>query len=203
MRGAARVFLLTIVLAAAPACGSSNNRTSQGVLDGHALARHPGSGTLVISYPGVPVGSVFYLFDVPLVNDTSSSLTLESAHIAFASGSGRIFHITEAARWQEAQALGSFAQSTRGKSLAEVGYIHCSFEEQVVVVANFVYAGWNGDLVLLAIDPTLVAADVRVENLDGGNEEYPHVYGALPLEAVVSVIPMTRSEFGWTVTVAL
>jgi hypothetical protein len=86
MRGAARVFLLTIVLAAAPACGSSNNRTSQGVLDGHALARYPGSGTLVISYPGVPVGSVFYLFDVPLVNDTSSSLTLESAHIAFASG---------------------------------------------------------------------------------------------------------------------
>lgn len=46
------------------------------------------------------------------------------------------------------------------------------------------------DLVLLAIDPTKVPAEVVFENCEGHFEPFPHIYGPLPVEAVVSVLPL-------------
>ena len=111
--------------------------------------------------------------------------------------STEIFHITEPAVWHAAAAAGSFTESTRGKQLEEVGYIHCSFAEQVEMVANFLYSDWDGGLVLLAIDASCVPSEIRVENLDGGEDQFPHIYGPVPLAAITAVHDMTKREEGW------
>ena len=94
-----------------------------------------------------------------------------------------IFHITEATQWYAAAATGVYTGSTRGKSLDEVGFIHCSFEQQVRPTAELIYGGAPEDLVLLTIDPDLVTAPIKVE------DDFPHIYGPLTVDAVIAVDP--------------
>jgi hemoglobin len=100
----------------------------------------------------------------------------------------RIFHLALRAEWQEALDSGrDYRRSTLGTSLEDEGFIHCSFADQVQAIADLVYRG-RSDVVLLEIDPSRLTAEVRVENLQGGTERFPHIYGPLPLQAVVQVI---------------
>jgi uncharacterized protein (DUF952 family) len=111
-----------------------------------------------------------------------------------------VFHVTERQRWQEARRAGSYDGSTRDATLAEVGFIHCSFAQQVERVTDYLYdAEFTHELVVLEIDTDRLDAEVRVENLDGGEELFPHIYGAVPLDAVVAVRQMARSLRGWSV----
>jgi uncharacterized protein (DUF952 family) len=55
-------------------------------------------------------------------------------------------------------------------------------------VARRFYAG-RSDMVLLRIDPAMLNCEVRHENLEGGSTLFPHVYGPLPVDAVIEVIP--------------
>lgn len=48
------------------------------------------------------------------------------------------------------------------------------------------FAGIRG-LVLLEIDLARCPAEVRWENLEGGSELFPHLYGPVPAAAVISV----------------
>jgi uncharacterized protein (DUF952 family) len=64
-----------------------------------------------------------------------------------------------------------------------VGFIHCSFAHQVQAIADLIYHG-RGDVVLLEIDTSRLEAEVRIENLEGGGQSFPHVYGPLPVAAV-------------------
>jgi uncharacterized protein (DUF952 family) len=57
----------------------------------------------------------------------------------------------------------------------------------VVWVANQRFRG-RQDLVLLHIDPRHLDAVVRYENLEGGQQQFPHVYGPVPLSAVVHAV---------------
>ena len=96
--------------------------------------------------------------------------------------------MTERERWQDAQDSGAYTGSTRGASLPEVGFVHCSFADQVEKVTAFLYGDdFAGDLVVLEIDTDRLDAEVRVENLDGGDELFPHIYGPVPTDAVVDV----------------
>ena len=97
-----------------------------------------------------------------------------------------IFHLTFAADWEAGRAAGEYRLSTRGRTLDEGGFIHCGFEDQVGRVAKAIFAGTSG-LVLLTIDEGRVSAEIRHENLDGGDEVFPHIYGPLNLDAVVKV----------------
>ena len=99
-----------------------------------------------------------------------------------------ILHITSADDWRAANAKGSYELSTRGKTLAEVGFIHCSNADQVVRIANAIYRGVQG-LVLLVIDRARVASPIRDEPADTGPERFPHIYGPLNPDAVVEVLP--------------
>ena len=53
--------------------------------------------------------------------------------------------------------------------------------------ANRYYAGQAG-LVLLRIDSDRLNAEVRYENLEGGESLFPHIYGALNLSAVSGAV---------------
>lgn len=97
-----------------------------------------------------------------------------------------IYHLAVREEWLDAlRSETSYRRSTLGKSLEEVGFVHCSFADQLRAVADNVFGG-RDDVVLLTIDPSKVRAETRVESLDGGDEGFPHIYGALPLEAVVA-----------------
>lgn len=102
-----------------------------------------------------------------------------------------ILHITSRRDWEGAQAAGSY----RADTLASEGFIHCSTPEQAIPVANLVFRG-RPDLVLLCIDPGRVAAEIRYENLEGGEESFPHVYGPLNLDAVIQVFDLPPGEGG-------
>ena len=51
-------------------------------------------------------------------------------------------------------------------------------------------------LVLLEIDTRRVGAEIRYENCEGGQEDFPHIYGALELGAVVRVAAFEPGEDG-------
>lgn len=98
-----------------------------------------------------------------------------------------IYHLALFDEWQAAVAQGDvYRRSTLGRSLQDQGYIHCSFASQVETIANLIYPV-RSDVVLLTIDTSKLEAEVRVENLEGGSNLFPHLYGPLPLEAVVQV----------------
>lgn len=88
-----------------------------------------------------------------------------------------------------------YRRSTLGKSLADEGFIHCSFATQVETIAELVYRG-RTDVVLLVIDPSRLGAEVRVENLDGGEGLFPHIYGELPIDAVTHAHELPLGENG-------
>jgi glutathione S-transferase len=97
-----------------------------------------------------------------------------------------IFHLAIASEWMAALESGTpYSRSTLGQSVEEIGFMHCSTRRQVRGVADAFYRGRN-DVMLLIIDVTKVDAEIRRENLDGGSEMFPHIYGFLPLDAVVS-----------------
>ena len=62
-------------------------------------------------------------------------------------------------------------------------------------MANRYYLGQD-ELVLLEIDPAMLTCDVIDENLLGGDERFPHVYGQLPMAAVTDITAYPCNEDG-------
>jgi uncharacterized protein (DUF952 family) len=106
-----------------------------------------------------------------------------------------LYHLALASEWERAAAAGVYDRSTIGRSLAEEGFIHCSFATQVAATADRFYRG-RDDVVLVRIDPGLLDADVRVEEVPGTSEAFPHLYGPLPLAAVVWAEPVPLGADG-------
>ncbi|WP_314172897.1 DUF952 domain-containing protein [Streptomyces winkii] len=127
-----------------------------------------------------------------------------------------LLHITERSLWEEARASGTYEMSTRGRTLQEVGFIHCSLRHQLSRVARMLYGGWDPErLVVLVIDSERISAPLRYEPPEPGEvctgdaggtaataeaggtdrtgaaapEEFPHIYGPLPVSAVVAEEP--------------
>ncbi|CUS04650.2 conserved protein of unknown function [Candidatus Promineifilum breve] len=95
-----------------------------------------------------------------------------------------ILHITTAAEWAAAQALGDYHLDT----LDSEGFIHCSTPEQVLGPANALYRGRTG-LVLLVIAPARLSSPLVYEDCYEAGETFPHIYGPLNLDAVTQVVP--------------
>jgi len=113
--------------------------------------------------------------------------------------SARVFHVALPGDWKAAQRAGQYTVSTRGRSLAEEGFIHCSFADQVEGIANRYYSDLD-ELVLLTVDPSLLSSELVVEEpFPGAPERYPHVYTPIPVSAVVDTTPWRRrSGQRWT-----
>ena len=95
-----------------------------------------------------------------------------------------IFHITSRISWSDAKKSGAYSAD----SLMSEGFIHCSKIDQVMRVANTIFANQYG-LVILVIYPSQLKPEVRWEaGTDKADELFPHIYGPLNLEAVVRVI---------------
>ena len=102
-----------------------------------------------------------------------------------------LLHIADRQAWEAAVQSGDY----RADSLAQEGFIHCSLAEQVIPVANALYRG-RLDLLLLVIDPAKVTAEIRFEDCYEKGEEFPHIYGPLPVEAVGQVLAFEPDQDG-------
>jgi glutathione S-transferase len=100
-----------------------------------------------------------------------------------------IYHLTDPTTWAASLAAGEHTGSTRGVTLAEEGFIHCSTATQWRGVVERFYAD-AGELLLLHIDETRLAVPVVYEQIGGAPEAFPHVYGPIPVAAVVRVEPL-------------
>src|SRR5262245_20202776 len=94
----------------------------------------------------------------------------------------RLYHITTEREALAATRSGSYTPAAFDRE----GFIHCSYEHQVTAVANRIFHGIQ-DLVVFEIDPSLVGCSIVDENLEGGQELFPHIYGSLPMSAVVGL----------------
>lgn len=102
-----------------------------------------------------------------------------------------IYHITKKSEADRAAIVGTY----QPKHFVHDGFIHCSYAKQVAIVADSNFRGQT-DLVLLEIDLNKLEAKVVDENLVGGQELFPHIYGALNMNAVVRVLEFASREDG-------
>jgi release factor glutamine methyltransferase len=103
--------------------------------------------------------------------------------------SNQLVHICKNLEWQQAQVQGNYTS----KSLIQEGFIHCSQPHQILQVASRFYQRVPG-LVLLWIDPEKILAEIRWEFSDGAL--FPHIYGPINLDAVISVTDFSPDEDG-------
>lgn len=103
-----------------------------------------------------------------------------------------IWHLALERDWEAARTGGSYEWSTLGATLAQQGFVHASTREQVDGVARGFYAAVAEPLVLLRLDVAALEAagsPVRWEDVPGASSPFPHVYGPIPVQAVMAVTP--------------
>lgn len=100
-------------------------------------------------------------------------------------GAPALVHLCTADQWLAAQ----HSLEYRPDSLRDVGYVHLSSPEQVHLPANRLYAG-RTDLMLLSLDAARLSSPVRWEPGVPGDPAgmvFPHLYGPVPVAAVIAV----------------
>lgn len=101
-----------------------------------------------------------------------------------------LLHITQKEQWIKAQTKGIY----RATSLDTEGFIHCSTSKQIIKVANTFFVNQK-DLVLLYINSDKVNPEIRYETVEG-NEQFPHIYGKLNLDAIFKVVNFDSNQDG-------
>jgi len=96
-----------------------------------------------------------------------------------------IYKICSAELWGQAQRAGLFRGAP--PDLAD-GFIHFSTDAQVAETAAKHFAGAAGQ-VLVAIDATMLGEALKWER-SRGDDLFPHLYGALSLDAVQWAVPL-------------
>lgn len=96
-----------------------------------------------------------------------------------------IYKLLPASDWAAARSTGRYdGSAVDGRD----GFIHLSGRDQVVETAARHFLGQTG-LLLLAVDPDRLGVALRWEPSRGG-ALFPHLYGPLPVDAVVAEDPL-------------
>lgn len=91
-----------------------------------------------------------------------------------------IYHVTTKAAWEQALQNGFYETA----SLQTEGFIHNSTQQQVSGVLDRYYKNVT-DLLLLHIDESKLTSPLKYELAPSVNEEFPHIFGPINLDAVV------------------
>ncbi len=102
-----------------------------------------------------------------------------------------IYKISPRAAWTAAEAAGVFTGAP--VDVAD-GFIHFSAAHQVRETAAKHFRGQT-DLVLAAVDDALLG-DKLVWEPSRGGDLFPHLYGPLPMSAVVSIVDLPLGADG-------
>lgn len=114
-----------------------------------------------------------------------------------------ILHLVGAAAWDAVPPGGTYAP----ESLATAGFVHCTGDDATLLtVINAFYRDEPGELVVLTIDESRLASEVRWEAPAHPNPDapppgadavlFPHVYGPLERSAVVAERALVRDAGG-------
>ncbi len=102
-----------------------------------------------------------------------------------------VYKIMSTTELKQMQHDGVFQGSTA--DIAD-GYIHLSRGSQLAATLDKHFSGVDG-LMLVAVDLSRLGDTVRWESSRGG-QLFPHIYGFLPLDAVISVAAVERTPDG-------
>ena len=105
---------------------------------------------------------------------------------------GMLVHLCGTQSWSVSRRDGAISPAP------DAGFIHLSTPDQVHLPANRLYRG-RQDLVLLYVDPDRLSALLRWEPgmpTDPDGMMFPHLYGPLPVDAVVAVVDYRPDEDG-------
>ncbi|ADU30230.1 DUF952 domain-containing protein [Evansella cellulosilytica] len=102
-----------------------------------------------------------------------------------------IYHLLEKQEWEKAIQNDMYWPS----SLDNEGFIHCSTWEQIIRIGDSLFPK-EAQLILLKINSQELESLVVYEDLTESGEMFPHIYGHLNLDAVKSIVEVTRNEAG-------
>jgi len=91
-----------------------------------------------------------------------------------------IYHVTTIQEWHAAKEKGFYT----APSFEAEGFIHCSEAQQVQGVLERYYHG-KTNLLKLEIDTDKLKSKLQYDLAPSVNEEFPHVYGPINLDAVI------------------
>ena len=93
-----------------------------------------------------------------------------------------IYHITTKQEWNSAKERGFVI----APSLDTEGFIHCCEAQQVRGVLERYYRG-KKDILKLTIDTEKLTSELKYELAPSIRENFPHIYGPINLDAIISV----------------
>ena len=102
-----------------------------------------------------------------------------------------IVHVTPGNYWENAKAKHYFLP----ESLKRNGYISCATEQQLADSAQFLYKDKLNQKILY-IKQEKVTAQIVYEDIHETGQEFPHIYGALNVDAVIKVVDFKLSPSG-------
>ncbi len=99
--------------------------------------------------------------------------------------SEHLYHLIDEKDWNALKGQTQYSP----QSLLKEGFIHLSFLRQLPgVVARFYST--RQDLLVLVIDRKKLQSQILLESAD--NDQFPHLYGPLNLDAVIEVQPFHK-----------
>jgi uncharacterized protein (DUF952 family) len=99
-------------------------------------------------------------------------------------GIAQIFHFADPVAWQRAQTTGRYAPD----GFAVEGFIHAATAEQIAGVVDRHLRG-HGPRVQLTIECAALGDILQWEWSNASGDLYPHLFGPIPLNAVVASEP--------------
>ena len=99
-----------------------------------------------------------------------------------------IYHIVLPEVWKEFKDKEAY----QAESLAAEGFIHCSFAEQLEAVLARYYSD-AGDVLILTVETEKLTSPL-VNEPSTNDEIYPHIYGTINSDAIVSVERRRRHD---------
>jgi uncharacterized protein (DUF952 family) len=98
-----------------------------------------------------------------------------------------IYHITTEQDWRAAKRKGFYTSP----SFETEGFIHTSEVQQVAGVLQRYYQG-KTDLIKLVINTEKLTSELKYELAPSVNENFPHIYGPINLDAVIDVMELDK-----------
>jgi uncharacterized protein (DUF952 family) len=101
-----------------------------------------------------------------------------------------IYHVVIPEEWEAAEKESFF----EAKSLSDEGFTHCSYADQLEGVLERYFAD-AGEVVILHLDANRLTSPL-VSEPSTNDEPYPHIYGPINKDAIVTVEKRVIGENG-------
>jgi uncharacterized protein (DUF952 family) len=102
-----------------------------------------------------------------------------------------IYKIVPRAEWERVTSLYEGSAHDRAD-----GFLHFSTWEQLPETLRLYYAAQDA-LMLIAVDAAALGAALRYEHAPSRGQDFPHLFGALPLSAVRWAKPIAKNASGF------